>query len=112
MVGEFSRYPAIFRSPNEVNGLLPLLFGASLIGTIIVAYIFAKGHDGGNGLMEGFRFGIVFAFFGLFSLSIPNYVVYNYGRKLALEGAIAAFIEMVIVGIVLGLVYKPLARTR
>ena len=112
LVGEFDRYPTVFRPPDEVNGLLALMFGATLLGTFPIAYIFAKGHDGGNGLAEGFRFGILLAFFGLLTISIPNYVVYRYGRRLAVETAVAGFVEMIITGIVLGLVYRPLDRPR
>ncbi len=104
---EFARYPSVFRSFDAVNALLPLLFGASLIGMIALSYIYAKGYEGGPGLQEGLRFGIVFGIFELFAISIPNYVVYNYGRKLAVETAVAAFVEAVIIGILLGLMYKP-----
>ena len=109
---EFARYPGVFRSFNQVNSMLPLMFGATLVGTLVVAYIFAKGHEGGSGLQEGLRFGIVFATFGLFMISIPNYVVLNYGRRLALYSAVGAFIELMLMGVVLGLIYKPLAQTK
>jgi hypothetical protein len=33
--------------------------GLSLVGFVAVAYIFAKGHDGGSGVKEGFWFGVV-----------------------------------------------------
>ena len=112
LVAEFDRYPTVFRPPDEVNGLLALMFGATLVGTFVMAYIFAKGHEGGNGLGEGFRFGVLLAAFGLFTMSIPNYVVYRYGRKLAVETAIAGLIEMILTGVVFGLIYRPLARPR
>lgn len=104
---EFARYPSVFRSFEAVSALLPLMFGASLVGMLAVAYIYAKGYEGGPGLQEGLRFGMVFGIFELFGISIPNYVVYNYGRMLAVETAVAAFVEAVIMGIVLGLMYKP-----
>ena len=109
---EFAKYPGVFRSFNEVNSLLPLMFGATLVGTLVVAYIFAKGHDGGSGLQEGLRFGIVFATFGLFAISIPNYVVLNYGRRIALYSAVGSFIELVLMGVVLGLIYKPIPQPK
>ncbi len=105
--GEFGRYPNVFRSMEAVNTMLPQMLAASLLAFLAVAYIFAKGHDGGPGLKEGFRFGVVFGAYGLFGISIPSYVIYNIGRKLALETAFCAFIEMLLAGIVLGLVYKP-----
>src|SRR5712691_3246010 len=96
---ELARYPGVFRSFEAVSGMLPLMFGASLVGMFAVAYIFAKGHEGGPGIQEGFRFGVVFAVFGLFGISIPNYVIYNYGRRLAALSAVGGFVEMVLIGI-------------
>ena len=107
---QIGRYPAVFRSPEAMSATMPLMFASSLIAMFIVAYIFAKGHDGGSGLREGLRFGFVFGAFSLFGIAIPNYAVYNYGRRLAAETAVAAFIEMVLMGAVLGLVYKPSMR--
>ena len=107
---EFARYPAIFRSFETVSSMLPLMFASSLVAMFAVAYIFAKGHEGGAGLQEGLRFGVVFAAFGLFGISIPNYVVYNIGRLLAIQTAAAGFVEMILMGVVIGAVYKPAAR--
>jgi hypothetical protein len=107
---EFARYPGVFRSFEAVNAMLPLMFGSSLVATLLLAYIFAKGHEGGPGLQEGLRFGVVFGLFMFFSLSISTYVIYNIGRKLAVESSIAGFIETVLMGAVLGLMYKPNPR--
>jgi hypothetical protein len=107
--GEFARYPAVFRPFEDVSGMLPLMFGGSLLGFFALAYIFAKGHEGGSGLQEGLRFGIVLAIFELGAFSISSYVIYRYGRKLAVEEAIAGFVEAIIVGILFGLTYRPAA---
>lgn len=104
---EFARYPGVFRSFEAVNSMLPLMFGSSLVGMLLVAYIFAKGHEGRPGSQEGLRFGVVLASFELFAIAIPSYVIYNIGRRLAVESAVAAFVDAVIVGMVLGLLYKP-----
>jgi hypothetical protein len=106
---EFARYPGVFRASETVTAMLPLMFGSSFVAMLLVAYIFAKGHDGGPGLQEGLRFGIVFASFQLFAIAIPSYVIYNYGRMLALEGALAGFVDTVIIGVILGVAYKPVA---
>jgi uncharacterized protein DUF1761 len=108
---EFERYPAVFRSFDAVNSMLPLMFGASLVAMFLLAYIFAKGHEGGPGLQEGLRFGVVFGLFMFFSMSISTYVIYNIGRKLAVETACAGFVETLLMGVVLGLMYRPTPRT-
>ena len=40
---------------------------------------------------------------------LHNYVNLNIGLKLALEQAVAYFVQWTIVGIIIGLIYKPLA---
>jgi hypothetical protein len=40
---------------------------------------------------------------------LHNYVNLNIGLKLALEQAVAYFLQWTIVGIVIGLIYRPLA---
>ena len=106
---EFARFPNVFRSFNDVNSMMPLMLISSLLGFVAVTYIFAKGHEGGSGLKEGFWFGIVIASLFLFLVSIPSYVIYQIGRDLSLKMSLAGFGEMLIDGIVLGLVYKPAA---
>jgi hypothetical protein len=105
---EFAPYrPTVFRSTEVMNSMLPLMFVSSLIGFFAIAYIFAKGHDGGSGMKEGFWFGVVLGSLFTFLVNVPTYVLYNIGQQLAGKIIIAGFVEMLIAGIVLGLVYKP-----
>jgi len=104
---EFAQYPGVFRSFEAVSSMMPLMLASSLVGWIAVAYIFAKGHDGGSGVKEGFWFGVVLGSVFTFLVSVPSYVIYNIGQSLAGKMVIASFLEMLIDGIVLGLVYKP-----
>jgi hypothetical protein len=104
---DFQKYPSVFRSFEAVNSMLPMMFASSLVGFVAMTYIFAKGHEGGPGLKEGFWFGVVIASWGVFAFSLPSYVIYNIGPELAFKTTVAGFIEMLISGIVLGLVYKP-----
>ena len=104
---EFARYPDVFRPTDVMNGNLPLMFAGSLLAFFALAYIFAKGHEGGNGLAEGLRFGFVVAVFEFGAMSIGNYAVLNVGRKIAVEWAVTGFVEALISGVVMGLVYKP-----
>jgi len=83
------------------------MFLSSLIAFVALAYIFAKGHEGGSGLKEGFWFGVVFGAYVAFAVAIPSYVIYNISQKLAAEVAVCSFIGVLIDGLVLGLVYKP-----
>jgi Na+-driven multidrug efflux pump len=104
---EFAQYPAVFRSFADVSSMMPLMAVSTLVGFFAVAYIFAKGHDGGSGVKEGFWFGVVLGSVMVFLVGLPSYVIYNVGQKLAGEMAVCMFLEFLIDGIVLGLVYKP-----
>jgi hypothetical protein len=42
---------------------------------------------------------------------VHNYVNLNIGLKLTIQQSIAYFVQWVLVGIVIGLVYKPAAHT-
>jgi hypothetical protein len=42
---------------------------------------------------------------------VHNYVNLNIGLKLTIQQSIAYFVQWVLVGIVIGLVYKPTAHT-
>ncbi len=105
---EFAPYrPAVFRSTEAFNSMMPMFMASALVGFIAIAYIFAKGHEGGPGLKEGFWFGVVLGSLMVFMVALPSYVLYNIGQRVSLLISLATFVEMLIVGVVLGLVYKP-----
>ena len=68
-------------------------------------------YSGGRGVVEGARFGALIGVFAIGSLVVHNYVNLNIGLKLTVQQSIAYFVQWVIVGIVIGLVYKPAVRT-
>lgn len=111
--GEFARYPGVFRSIEVVNGLLPLLFAGTLLAMFAMAYMYAKGYEGGSGVEEGLRFGVLVGLFLVGYVAITNYVTLNVGRRIAAVTTIAGFIEIVIDGIVIGALHKgaPPARS-
>jgi len=105
---EFAPFrPNVFRTMEAINSMMPLMLVSSLVAFVALAYIFAKGHEGGPGLKEGLWFGVVIGAYLTFAVSIPSYVIYSVSQKLAAELAVCGFIEALIAGSVLGLVYKP-----
>src|SRR5262245_1374680 len=52
---------AVLRPTAELNAKLPLGFAFLIVGYIAFAYVYAKGYEGGNGIVEGARFGILVA---------------------------------------------------
>lgn len=104
LAGQFTSYGAIYRSPGTEK--LPVLFAAILVAVLVLAWIFAKGHEGGNGTTEGLRFGLAVGL--LFaSIAVVNYATMNIGRRFTLTTGAASFVEAVVIGLVLGATYKP-----
>jgi uncharacterized protein DUF1761 len=111
MAPEFARYPGVYRSEDTGAGYLPLMFAGLFIAIAAAAFIYAKGYEGGNGLGEGARFGVLLGLFVVFTFASVNYATLNIGRKLAVTDAAAAFVEWLAVGTIIGLVYKPAQKS-
>jgi len=107
---EFGRYPGVYR-PNEVGpSYLPVIFVGILLAMFVASYVYAKGYEGGSGIQEGMRFGVLMGLLVLGYSGIVNYAILNIGRRLAGSVAIAGLVEWTIAGIVIGAVYKPGAQ--
>jgi hypothetical protein len=107
--GEFARYPEIYR-PGDDMSAMPLMFAAILVAMVLVSWIYAKGYEGGGGLTEGVKFGVVLGLFVAAYESGVNYGTLRIGKKMAATYLAGGFAEWLLVGIVIGLVYKPAAR--
>ena len=103
---EFIKYPAVYRSEEAGPAYLPLMFGGLFIAILVAALIYTKGYEGGSGVAEGTRFGLLLGVFAVTAFAGVNYAVLNIGRKLALMVAAAGFVEWLIIGVIIGLVYK------
>ena len=109
LINESHKYPAVFRPKEEMMTVMPIGFGATIVAILVVAIIFAMIHQGGSGTTEGARLGVLIGIFVVCAFVLHNYVNLNIGLKLALGQAVAYFVQWTIVGIVIGLIYKPLA---
>ena len=109
LINEGHKYPAVFRPKEEMKNVMPIGIVATFIAILVVAIIFAMIHPGGSGTMEGARFGVLIGIFVVCAFVLHNYVNLNIGLKLTLMQAVAYFVQWTIIGIVIGLIYKPLA---
>ena len=105
---EAHKYPAIFRPEEEMMNVMPFALVATFISIVVVAIIFALIRNGGSGTTKGARLGVLVGVFAVCNV-LHNYVNLNIGLKLALGQAAAYFVQWTVVGIVVGLIYKPLA---
>ena len=111
MAPEFARYPGVYRGEDTGPAYLPLMFAGLLLAILAVAYIYAKGYEGGSGVAEGARFGLLVGLFVVFAFASVNYATLNVGRKIAVMTAAAGLVEWLVIGTIIGLVYKPAARS-
>jgi len=109
LAGEFGKYPGVYRSNEAGQAYLPLMFGGLLVAILVVTAIYAKGYEGGSGAAEGLRFGLMLGVFVFLAFGGVNYAVLNIGRRLALQAAVAGLVEWTLVGVAIGLVYRPSA---
>jgi hypothetical protein len=108
LINEGHKYPAVFRPREEMKTVMPIGLVAAFIAILVVAIIFAMIHQGGSGTTKGARLGVLIGIFAVCAV-LHNYVNLNIGLKLALGQAVAYFVQWTIIGIVIGLIYKPLA---
>src|SRR5258707_3899201 len=80
---EFAKYPGVYRSNEAGQPFLPLMFGGLFIAIVAAVIIYAKGYEGGSGVAEGLRFGLLLGVFVVFAFVGVNYAVLIINRKLA-----------------------------
>jgi hypothetical protein len=80
---------------------------AMLVAMVVLAVLYAMLYQGGSGLVEGARFGALIGVFAICAFVIHNWVNLNIGLTLTMQQAVAYFIEWLAVGIVIGLIYRP-----
>ena len=99
------------RPEAELTAKLPLGFVFLLLGFFAFAYMYAKGYEGGRGIVEGVRFGlcagVLIAGFG----TIWQYIVFPITGTMALATTIDSIVEALLYGAIVGAVYKPAGHT-
>jgi hypothetical protein len=107
---EFARYPAVYRPKEGIKSVMPFGMIAMFVALVAIAMLYAmidRSVSGASGVAGGAQFGALIGVFAIGSFVIHNYVNLNIGLKLTIRQAIAYFVQWVIVGIVIGLIYKP-----
>jgi hypothetical protein len=104
---EFLKYPAVYRSQQGQMSHMPAGMVAMLLSMLVLALIYAMLYRGGAGVVEGARFGALIGVFAICAFVVHNYVNLNIGLKLTVEQGVVYFVEWVVTGIVIGLIYRP-----
>jgi hypothetical protein len=95
-----------FRPEEGMNGNMWMILVAGLIWSYFFTFFFAKGYEG-KGIMEGLRFGFYVGLFWSLVCSLQSYAIMAITFSIALQWFIFGMIEMLILGVVAALIYKP-----
>ena len=104
---EFGKYPAVYRDHQGQMSHMPVGMAAMLLSMAVLAALFAMIHPAGAGMADGTIYGALVGLYAIGSFVLHNYVNLNVGLRLTAYSAIAYFIEWMVVGIVISLIYKP-----
>ena len=107
MKSEFMKYPNVYRSHDGMMKVMLYDVVAILISIVVVAVLYAKIYPAGGGIASGVYLGALIGIFAVCTFVIHNYVFLNIGLTLTLYQGITYFIQWVIVGAAIGLIYKP-----
>jgi len=103
----YAPYPGVYRSTDAVMSYFPIGIGSTFVAILVLAAIYATGYKEKAGIVEGARFGILVGLFMVGAVVGDEYVTLNIGRTLALVMAAGRLVEWIVVGMTIGLVYKP-----
>jgi hypothetical protein len=107
MKNEYLKYPNVYRSQEGIKSTMPVGMAFMFLAIVVLAVMYAMLYRGGSGVVEGARFGALIGVFAIGSFVVHNYVNLQIGIKVTVQQGIAYFAEWVIVGLVIGLIYRP-----
>jgi hypothetical protein len=107
MKTEFMKYPNVYRPKDEMMKVMPYGMVAILIAIVVVAVLYATSYSAGGGIVSGVYLGALIGLFSVCTFAIHNYINLKIGLRLTIYQSIAYFIQWVIVGAAIGLIYKP-----
>ena len=104
---EFKKYSAVYRDHDGQMSHMPAGMAGILLSILVAAVLYAQIGHSGSGLVEGLRFGMLIGVFVLGGFVLHNFANLNIGLKLAVVQGIAYFVEWTVVGVAIGLIYRP-----
>lgn len=106
---EFAKHPAVYRQGDEIMKVMPFGMVAMFVSILAMTVIYAFMYREGWGVMQGVQYGALMGVFVLGAFVIHNYVNLKISMKLTVNSGIAYFIEWLAVGVVISLIYHPMA---
>jgi hypothetical protein len=97
----------VMRPEADLMANLPLGFVFLLIGFFAFAYAYAKGYEGGNGVVEGIRFGVLVSLIVIGFGLVWQYVMFPITAGYAAAIIVDSIVELALYGAIVGAIYKP-----
>ncbi|PYP19179.1 MAG: hypothetical protein DMD54_03515 [Gemmatimonadetes bacterium] len=104
---EFMKYPAVYRTEDDMKRVMPVGMISILVAIFVVAVLYAMAFPAGGGVLDGARFGALIGVFAVCGFALHNHMILNIGIKLTVGQAIAYFVQWLVVGIFISLIYAP-----
>ena len=96
----------VARMPAGAHVLMPISVVMALVGSFAFAYTYAKGYEGGPGLQEGLRFGVLVGLLFVTFVLGWNYVMFPLPLQYLTSMAAATVIQFAVLGMAVGIIYR------
>src|SRR6266542_4194673 len=103
----YTETPNLWRSQSEMMSLFHWIIIGQALVVFAFVMIYASGFAGG-GVIAGIRLGILLEIAAI-GMRMGIYAVQPFPGKLIVYGSISGLIEMIIVGAMVGAIYRPAA---
>ena len=105
---DYVPYPeGVYRAGDAAKTHMLYGLAGIFVAICVFTIIYANSYQGERSLITGARLGLLFGIFIAGAFVAVNYGTINISGKLALELAVSALIEWTMVGVLVGIVYKP-----
>jgi hypothetical protein len=101
----YAQTPNLWRSQSEMMSLFHWIIIGQALVVFAFVMIYASGFAGG-GVIAGIRLGLLLEIAAI-GMRMGIYAVQPFPGKLIVYGSVGGLIEMIIVGAIVGAIYKP-----
>jgi hypothetical protein len=108
---DFAPSAALYRTADMQVKYMPFGLASVLVALLAAVVLYAGWCGGTSGAVKGLLFGLIIGVFVACIHPISNLVTMNMDTKLGLEITVSTAIGWVLAGLVIGLVYKPIATS-
>jgi hypothetical protein len=106
---DFAPSAALYRTSDLQMKYMPFGLASVLVALLAAVVLYAGWCGCTSGAVKGLQFGLIIGVFVACIHPISNLVTMNMDTKLGLEITVSTAIGWVLAGLVIGLVYKPIA---